>query len=197
MKDKEILEKLRQHEHRLAFRALYKHYPKILKYILGNNGSEEDAKDIFQESLIIFYQKVIKNEYEHTAQISTYLYAIARNKWLKIIRDKKEHNFSSINSEQDLDLTKSQEDYHNLDESTSKEESLELFIHQKIKELGEPCQSILVFHEFYKYSMGDIAQKMGYKNEATVRQQKYKCINRLKKLIPRQVKETYLNTNKQ
>ena len=45
-----------------AFTAIYSRcYKTVQKMIVQNKGTDEDAKDIFQESIIIFYQKVITN----------------------------------------------------------------------------------------------------------------------------------------
>lgn len=187
MKDELILELLKEGNHTKAFRLLYDYFPLIQKYVVQNNGNNEDAKDLFQQALLVFYQKFSEGKYEYTAKISTFLYAICRNNWnKKLTRGKERHH---ISLDQQHHLTADEENY--IEENYPKQ-SLKKFLSEKIKELGDPCQSILIFHEFYKLSMTNIAQKMGYKNENTVRQQKYKCLIRLRKLIPTDLKNAYL-----
>ena len=71
--------------------------------------------------------------------------------------------------------------------------SLKDYIKQKLLALGEPCFSILMMHSYQKLSMATISEKMGYANEHTTRQQKYKCLKRIRKMIPEEDKNNYLN----
>lgn len=187
MKDEQVLKLLKEGNHSKAFQLLYDYFPLIQKYVVTNNGNNEDAKDLFQQALLVFYQKFSEDKYEHTAKISTFLYAICRNNWnKKLTRGKERHH---IPLDQKHDLKEEENDFFETGKPT---QSLKEFLSEKIKELGDPCQSILIFHEFYKLSMTNIAEKMGYKNENTVRQQKYKCLARLRKLIPTDLKDAYL-----
>ena len=63
-----------------------------------------------------------------------------------------------------------------------KEDDLKL-MNISLEELGEPCKSIL--YDFYiaKLKMEKIAQKMQYTNAANAKNQKYKCLQRLKKIF--------------
>src|SRR3978361_2309087 len=55
----------------------------VLGFILNNNGSYDEAKDIFQEAMIILYQKAKSDSFVLTSQIKTYVYSICRRLWLK------------------------------------------------------------------------------------------------------------------
>ncbi|MDR2085338.1 MAG: hypothetical protein LBP67_10140 [Bacteroidales bacterium] len=57
-------------------------FPSIERYILSNNGTREDAQDIFHDSLIILIRKLSENN-QILCKLSTYLYAIAKNLWLQ------------------------------------------------------------------------------------------------------------------
>jgi RNA polymerase sigma factor (sigma-70 family) len=54
---------------------------------------------------------------------------------------------------------------------------------EALKKLGEPCRTILEDYYIQKLSMNQIAEKMGYTNADNAKTQKYKCLNRLKKII--------------
>ena len=72
-----------------ALGTLYKmHYPSISHFILQNNGSEQEAKDIYQEAIIAFYEKLQSGNLQLTCKISTYLYSICRRLWLKKLSGK-------------------------------------------------------------------------------------------------------------
>ena len=179
MTDQTIIQELKK-GNSIVFENLYRHFPIIRTHILKNNGSEEDAKDIFQNALIVFYKKAISPQFELTSKISTYLFSVSKNLWLDVLKSKKTtlNNIPEISSEY-------QEDEPSL--------PIENYIANKINELGEPCISILVMHSYNNLSMAEITHKLGYANEHTTRQQKYKCLQRLKKLIPYQEIQAYLN----
>lgn len=187
MTDTEIIDALSTQHHAKAFKALYQHFPMIQRYVLKNNGNDEDAKDLFQNALLSFYQKVTQGNYVHKAKISTFLFAICRNNWNKHLTRNKERHFVTLEDKHQnhFSSTPTFSDH-------TPHQDLKEFLQEKITELGDPCKSILTFHEFYKLSMTNIAKKMGYKNDNTVRQQKYKCLARLRKLIPNALKEAYL-----
>ena len=78
--DEKIILELKKGNHKV-FKLLYQYYPMISNMIKKNNGSEEDAKDVFQDAIIIFYKKCLEPQFKLTARISTFLYAIAQKKW--------------------------------------------------------------------------------------------------------------------
>jgi hypothetical protein len=49
--------------------------------------------------------------------------------------------------------------------------------------LGEPCRSLIDAFYLQKKSMTDIASFFGYTNADNAKNQKYKCLMRLKKLF--------------
>jgi RNA polymerase sigma factor (sigma-70 family) len=57
-----------------------------------------------------------------------------------------------------------------------------------INNLGEPCKSLLEAYYMEKKSMQEIAANFGYTNADNAKNQKYKCLMRLKKLFFTQYK---------
>jgi len=164
----------------LAFNWLYKvKYPIIKKLVLKKGGGKEEVKDIFQETLIVFYKNCQKNDFELTSSISTYLYAIANNLWLKEIskKKKKQENRKEIvgfYEKKVLALSNNSED--------KKQEQRFVVMEKIIRELKNPCKSLLINFYFKKKSMKIIAEEMGYKNATAAKRQKYKCMERVRKL---------------
>jgi hypothetical protein len=52
-----------------------------------------------------------------------------------------------------------------------------------MQNLGEPCKSLLESYYLQKKSMVAIAEEFGYTNADNAKNQKYKCLMRLKKLF--------------
>lgn len=160
---------------RQAFALLYKKYYKMVEYfILKNSGNKADAQDVFQDALVVFYEKTLSSSFQLTSTIKTFLYAIARNIWLKKIRDQK------------LQLaTKDFEQVIALEENNTVEvqEAKFIQIENALTQLGVKCREIIVKFYFYKKKMTEIAEELAYTNADNVKNQKYKCMQQLKKLV--------------
>ena len=84
-----ILHEIRNNNE-VALRELYKnYYPMVFNLICANNGTEQEAKDIYQEAVIAFYERAQQPDFVLTCKIKTYLYAVARRLWLKRLWEKK------------------------------------------------------------------------------------------------------------
>ena len=69
---------------RKAIETIYReNYNVVQALILKNNGNIDDAKDIFQEAMIVLYERVQSEAFELNCQIKTYLYSVSRRLWLK------------------------------------------------------------------------------------------------------------------
>ncbi len=175
--DTELLEGLASGD-RNAIVALYKLYHNVLsKWILSRGGLESDAEDVFQEALVIIFEKAKSPEFCLTCKLSTYLFAISKNLWFK--KMDKASNYLSLNEEEDGDKLSSYEE--DLDIHLEKEEQF-VQLGKSMDQLGEPCKSLL--HAFYVdgKNMQDIAVQFHYTNAENAKTQKYKCLNRLKKI---------------
>jgi RNA polymerase sigma factor (sigma-70 family) len=169
MDDREILEKIKKGDE-TALDFLYsKHYRVILKMIMRNSGTEEEAQDIFQDALIVFWEKVVNDKIVLTAKISTYLFSVSQNLWRKEL-DRKGKNSGELIIEP--------ADHFDPD----RQERITI-ITQCINSLNESCRQILTFYYFDKMNMTEIADKMGFANADTAKTKKYKCKQELDKNV--------------
>ena|SRR5690606_5694666 len=173
--DEALIAGIRQDDDR-ALRYLYKvHYPMVLHFIMSNSGTPDEAKDIFQEGILVFYEKIKDGTLALTCQIKTYLYSVCRRLWLKKLAEK--NRFSGV-----IDS----ENFISLDDETVMPEETELkfsVMEQAMNQLGEPCRTLLEDFYIQARSMQDITEKFGYTNADNAKNQKYKCLMRLKKLF--------------
>lgn len=174
--DEELLNGLRHQEDK-ALSVIYKTYfSMILHFVNQNNGSEQEAKDIYQEAIIVLYENAQQPQFELTCKIKTYLYSVCRRLWLKRIAEKgkfigKIEDFESFISLDD--------DRTELDER----ERQFLVMKTSLDQLGEPCRTIMEDFFIHNMSMQQITDKMGYTNPDNAKNQKYKCLMRLKKIF--------------
>jgi RNA polymerase sigma factor (sigma-70 family) len=176
LSDEQILSELRR-KNELALKALYKmHYPMIVNLVCSNNGTEQEAKDIYQDAVIVFYEKVTLTQLALSCKIKTYLFAVCRRLWLKRLAEKKKFQGT-------IDETES---FADIDSEIAEIEAKEIRF-QKMKTalngLGEPCRSIIEDFYVQDLTMEAIKDKFGYTNADNAKNQKYKCLQRLKKLF--------------
>lgn len=150
-------------------------FPVIQRFILNNSGDEDDAKDLFQEAFMVFYQKITGEDFKLNCSVKTFLFAVSRNLWLKRLRLLSNRQVTSITD--DFDLPAVEDEVQDFEERSEEIRTLK----QAMEQLGEPCKTILEDFFYHKLSMEEIARKMGYTNAANAKNQKYKCFNRLKK----------------
>src|SRR3954451_5131233 len=67
-----------------AIETIYKdNFKMVQAFILNNNGTYDDARDIFQEAMITLYEKAKSESFVLTSQIKTYIYSVCKRMWLK------------------------------------------------------------------------------------------------------------------
>lgn len=179
--EKTLLEDLAA-ENKEAIEKIYRdNYSMIQHMVLNNNGTADDAADIFQETMIVLFEKVRSGVFDLQCQLKTYLYAVSRRLWLKRLQQAQRfqpHHAEVENTpqvEEDMEVhEKSQQDFHLMEMAMNK--------------IGEPCKSLLDAYYQKKKNMQEIAADFGYTNADNAKTQKYKCLVRLKKIFFAQYK---------
>lgn len=178
MKEHKIIELIRDGKHSRALDDLYKGYPAIRKFILSYGGREDDAADIFQEALIIFCQKAAEPQFTLNARISTYLFSVCKYMWKD--RLVKENRFTYTDQFDDLtDISELIDKYE--------EEKKYLYLDTILNTIGDRCRELLQAFYVKKWTMHTIAGEMGFASEASAKNQKYKCLERAKKMAMEQI----------
>ncbi|GAA4445978.1 hypothetical protein GCM10023189_00610 [Nibrella saemangeumensis] len=148
----------------------------VLHLVLSNNGSEDDAKDIYQEALVVVYEKVTVGSLELNCQLKTYLYSICRRLWLKQLALRSRDNRNLVDTEDSVSVDEDMA-WHE-----TRDRQFELMA-DSLERLGEPCRTLLEDFYIRHMSMQEITEKFGYTNSDNAKTQKYKCLMRLKKLF--------------
>jgi RNA polymerase sigma factor (sigma-70 family) len=137
----------------------------------------EEAKDIYQNTIVIFYENTLSGKFTAThASFKTYLFAIGKNKAHETLR----RNDRWVRFEYSA-----YEDTSSDETNEFTEEDMQLAAHA-LNALGDPCRQLLELYFFKREKMEDIARTMGYKNTDTAKNQKYKCLIRLRSLFHEQ-----------
>jgi len=162
---------------RKAIETIYRvHYSMIQTLVINNNGTSDDARDIFQEAIIVLYEKAKSGSFELHAQLKTYIYAVCRRLWLKKLVHNARFSGDLANAPETI---ATDDDLEMYDQRTKDFEMME----QALQHLGEPCKELLESYYIKKKNMSEIAKEFGYTNADNAKNQKYKCLMRLKKIF--------------
>jgi RNA polymerase sigma factor (sigma-70 family) len=151
-------------------------FPIIRSLIRNYGGSEADAKDIFQDAVLVVYQKAQQPDFHLSSKFSTFFYGICRNLWLNR-RTKKSASYEVTYT----DAVKSIGDDSSLDEDLLYVEQGNLFW-SAFRKLEEDCKKLLELF-FQKIPMEVIAVQMGYGSGGYAKRRKLQCKDRLTELV--------------
>ena len=165
-----------------AIETLYRqNYAMIQSFIRNNSGSQDDARDIFQEAMIVLYEKARSGSFELSSQIKTYIYSVCRRLWLKRLNQMQRYSGNLDNIEETVHIEEELETHE-------KKNADFILMETAMSKIGEPCKSLLDAYYIQKKHMQEIAADFGYTNADNAKTQKYKCLMRLKKLFFAQYK---------
>jgi len=150
----------------LMLTSIYKQmFPSVATYISGRGGSLEEAKDVFHDALIYYYEKLTTNEIlNHEA----YVMGIVKHLWIK--RDKEQGRFESFN---DALVIESYSD------PTPVREKMLAYV----KQTGKKCVELLTAFYYDNLSMKELSGKFGFSGEHSATVQKFKCLEKIRNVI--------------
>ncbi len=161
-----------------AIRFLYRtQFDKTMAYIKQNNGTEEDAQDIFQEIILVFIELVKKNKFRGESSISTFLYALTRNVWLNELKKRGRSKLRDEKFDKKQPVTGADVSHFMM------QREMKITLMQLVENLGEACRKILLAFYFDNLPMKDVLLVTAYDNEQVVRNKKYKCLKQLEQMI--------------
>jgi len=162
---------------RKAIETIYReNYNMIQSLIVNNNGSADDARDILQEAMIVLYEKVRSGSFELNCLIKTYVYSVSRRLWLKRLQQMNHYSPVADNLQETIPVEEEIEENERINYEFQA-------MDRAISSLGEPCKSLLEAYYLDRRNMLEIAQSFGYTNADNAKNQKYKCLMRLKKIF--------------
>ena len=171
MTDEEILLMLREGREHAALTKLYAHLLKVERMVRNNSGTHADAKDLFQDALIILHRNVRKPEFALTCGLGTYLYAICRNNWQSELRRRGRftQELETVpDAPMDLDTLLADEGRNGLAE-------------RALSSLGATCLDLLKRFYLLKEPLVAIAKSLGLAGEGAAKTRKYKCLEEARK----------------
>ncbi|RFZ81837.1 sigma-70 family RNA polymerase sigma factor [Mucilaginibacter terrenus] len=150
------------------FLNLYKKgFPNVARQVARMGGSLEEAQDIFQDALVIYYEKLTSAKHEVIVNEKTYLAGIAKKLWLQ------HYKVSSKN-----------EPLHDIDQKdvTDEQAATGKLLHY-LATAGKKCMDLLKAYYYDGLQAGDVAALFGYSGTHSVTVAKYKCLEKVRETV--------------
>ena len=171
MTDQEIIHQLKK-GNESCIKHLYQHLGMIKSHVIKNSGTADEAIDIFQEALEVFYRNVMSGDFQLQGKISSYLYGVSRRLWLNQLNRYKKREKPSDDAILFERVHEEREEQNPI--------ALEKYVRNLLEKLGEPCKSLLEAVFFFRMKMEDIAKKFNYSSARSASQQKLRCLKELR-----------------
>ncbi len=170
--DRQLVAQLRANQPEGAT-FLYRHvYPSIERYVRQNQGTTDEANDVFQDTLLIVLTNVRKPEFQLTASLNTYVFSISKHLWLRHLKQKT--TFLPLDTDELVE---------NVGDPASASTSPTTFdvLAAILSSITARCLALLTALFFQKKSIDTLIEEAGYANRHTAQNQKYKCLEQARR----------------
>jgi len=173
--DREIIKRIQTND-RTVLGELFTRYQRLVfSYIQNHGGSQEDAEDMLQEAIIVLWQKVNSGTFQLSARLSTFILAVAKNKWMAQMRKRKRL------SGENLPENTANGNLSSLKVALNKEQ-IEI-VREALEQIQPVCKKILLLFYFEERSLSDIARILNFANADVVKSKKYQCKKSLEMIL--------------
>ena len=175
MDETDLVKGLRKGEVK-AFEEVYRLYFKMVSaFIQNNSGTDDDAKDVFQEMLFVLVKKLRQSDFELTAKLGTYIYAVIRHMWLKKLR---KNSAFQITDTEEVPMAITDNEIEIKQTYEQKHELMAKVLHG----LKEDCKKIILLSFYEKKKHVEIAEIMSI-TAAFVRVKLHRCMEGFRKQV--------------
>ncbi len=180
IEEKQIPDLIREGKDRVVIPVLYKAvFPKVKNYITKNNGQQEDAYDVFQDAVFLFYRQIIEKTFNDKYTVYGYLYRLSINRWINKLRKDKRISYTESIDEDDSQVSyidTEADPWRNNEEQTN-------ILSTLFSDIGDKCIEILTLVIYHNLLMEDIMIRTGLVSEGAVKMKLKRCKEKLYKEI--------------
>ena len=155
-------------EREKLFISLYKNaFPVVARYVNKMGGTFDEAKDVFQDSLVIYYEKSVECSFELKTNEKAYLLGTAKHLWLKQHRDN-----SKLTPIDGLEI-----------ESEETAQASDKKVLNFLQTAGKKCMDLLRSFYYDGLQLADAAELFGFSGVRSATVQKYKCLEKVRETV--------------
>lgn len=160
--------------------AIYQHaFPIVARYVSKWGGTFEEAKDVFHEALLIYFEKKYDGRLFLQQSEEAYIFGIARHLWTKRhIENKRYASLDQLMAEFEGDQEEKDWENASHDETLSDKRILRL-----LQAAGRKCMNVLTAFYYEKLDMQELAHRFGFSGTRSATVQKFKCLQKVKQVV--------------
>jgi DNA-directed RNA polymerase specialized sigma24 family protein len=137
-------------------------FPAVASFVAKMGGSVEDAKDIFHDALVIFFEKEIRID-----NPGAYLVGIAKHLWVR----KYKHDKNRVDLDNSIEIP-----YEDPSPVVAR-------LVRLIEAAGRSCLDLLQAFYYEKRSAESIANEFNYSDAHSASVQKHKCLQKIRSFV--------------
>ncbi|MCB9081959.1 MAG: RNA polymerase sigma factor [Lewinellaceae bacterium] len=180
--DQRYIEGLKRGDEKVI-QEIYSRYSGFIKnWINQNNGSADDAQDVFQDALLALFERAGNQGITLTSPFQALLFTVCRNKWLDRLRHKTREG--EVRNQEELRYEGEAADTDTLAfaEAAEEEQRRQKCLEATFRQLTERCQQLLTFLQ-QEVAVDDIALRLSMSGANAVYQARFKCSDRWRQLF--------------
>lgn len=167
MNDNKVIVKTAAHREKLFIKLYKEVFPTAARYVSKMGGSFDEAKDVFQDALVIWYEKTAAGSLTIKSNEKAYLTGIAKHLWLK--KHKESCRYTPLDGF----------DAENEDHAQVSDSKLLGFL----QTAGQKCMDLLRSFYYDQLPLTDIAEKFGFSGVRSATVQKFKCLEKVRETV--------------
>lgn len=176
----EVVENIQRGDERFTKTLYQQHKLKFVGWFMKKYQlNEQEGLEVYHQCFLVFYYQVKDGRLTALrSTLDTYLFGIGKNLMLK--EQARKVSYSEL-AEVDMAMA---------DKTSLENEDLmhkKLQIRAILRNVSEPCKSILTLYYFREFSLESIAEQLGYKNSGSVKKKKSLCLKHIREQLSTQI----------
>ncbi len=173
--DQRYIQALLSNDERLIREIYERNSAAVLRYVLQNNGNEEDARDLFQQGLIAILRRARQEDFVLTCPFGGYLHIICKSLWINELQKRSRQRVTSLDDDGFIKEA-SEDTFAQAEETLSENQKFERY-QQALNTLGEDCQQLIKL-PLKGHSLTEVADLMGI-TYGYARKRRCQCMDKL------------------
>ncbi|MEL6559586.1 MAG: sigma-70 family RNA polymerase sigma factor [Bacteroidota bacterium] len=141
--------------------------------------NQQEGLELYHRCFLVFYYQVKRSKLTAlSSSIETYLFGIGKKLMMK--EQAKERIFQDLADAElvlaNHDITDQEDQFHQ-----------QLIVRQILKNVTDPCKSILTLYYFRNFSLESIANRLGYQSVGAVKKKKSLCLKNIRKQLKNEI----------
>ena len=174
-KESRLIEQIQSGDQKALVKIYAEYKIEFLAYSSRFSISDEDAVDIYQDSMIVLYENILSGKLSSlTSSVKTYLFAIGKYKIYNTLKVK----VTPVDFE-DYEFLIAEDDNEEFLLREKNIEQLQKAYHQ----LGKTCKEVIKLFYYENLTIEEIKDRLAYTSKDVVKTQKSRCIKQIKDIL--------------